>query len=191
MLKKLAITGGISSGKTQALKIFKKLGSYTVNTDKIAHKLLDTKNIKNKIIKIFGKEIQKKDKIDRKRLAKIVFENENRLYQLEKILHPQILDEIKTEYEKIKNKDYLFFVVEIPLLFEIKAEKFFDVIITVSAKDSIAKKRYKYKDYVQRKKRQMSLKEKAKLSDYVIRNNLDLSNLEKNIKKISKLINKY
>ena len=191
MLKKIAITGGISSGKTQALRIFKELGSYIINTDEIAHELLETKNIKNKIIKIFGKEILKKDKIDRKRLAKIVFEDENRLNQLEKILDPKILDEIKKEYEKIKNKDFLFFVVEIPLLFEIKAEGFFNVIITISAKDSIAKKRYKYEDYVQRKKRQMNLKEKEKLSDYVIRNNLDLSHLEKNIKKISKLINKY
>ncbi len=66
MLKKIAITGGIATGKTQALKIFKKLGSYTLNADEIAHTLLiKNKNIKLQIVENFGKEILEKRKINR------------------------------------------------------------------------------------------------------------------------------
>ncbi len=189
MLKKIAITGGIATGKTQALKIFKKLGSYTLNADEIAHTLLiKNKNIKLQIVENFGKEILEKRKINRKKLAKIVFSDEKKLALLEKIIHPQVIYKIEKEYEKVKNKNYKFFVVEMPLLFEIGSQKYFDIIITISAKEEIAKKRYKYKDYMYRKKRQFSLKEKETLSDFTITNNQTLSSLEKKIIKVSKII---
>jgi len=191
MLKKIAITGGVATGKTQALKIFKKLGSYTINSDDIVHNLLKNKKIKLQIIKKFGKKILEKGKIDRKKLAKIVFANKKTLTILEKIIHPQVIYEIEKEYEKVKNKNFVFFVVEVPLLFEIGFQKYFDITITLIAKEEFAKKRYKYKDYIIRKKRQWSLKEKEKLSDFTITNNQTISSLEKKIKKVSKIIKKF
>jgi dephospho-CoA kinase len=189
MLKKIAITGNVATGKTQALKIFKKLGSYTLNADKIVHDLLlKNKNIKMKIIKHFDKEILSKGKINKKKLAKIIFEDKSKLNILEKIIHPEVLKKIKEEYEKVKNKNFTFFVVEMPLLFEIGAQKYFDITITISAKEEVAKKRYKYKDYIHRKKRQLPLKTKEHLADFVITNNQTLSFLEKNIKRVSKKI---
>lgn len=189
MLKKIAITGGIASGKTQVLKIFKKIGSYTLSSDDIVHTLLKkNKKIKLQVIKEFGSNIVTKGTINRKKLANIVFENVEKLYKLEKILHPQVLKEIAKEYLRVKNKSYNFFVVEMPLLFEIGAQKYFDITITVKAKEEIAKKRYKHKDYINRKKRLMSLKEKEKLSDFTITNNQTISKLEENIIKISKKI---
>lgn len=190
MLKKIAITGGIATGKSQALKIFKKLGSYVLNADEIVHTLLLKNNdIKLQIIETFGNEILEKNKINRKKLAKIVFEDKKKLVTLEKIIHPQVLIEIEKEYEKVKSKKFNFFVVEMPLLFEIGAQKYFDIIITISSKEEIAKKRYKYKDYMNRKKRQLPLREKGKLSDFTITNNQTLSSLEEKIIKVSKKIN--
>lgn len=192
MLKKIAITGSVATGKTEALRIFKRLGSFTLNADDIVHDLLlKDKNIKIAIIKHFGNEISEKGKINRKKLAKIVFEDEDKLKVLEKIIHPKVLNEIEKEYEKVKDKNFTFFVVEIPLLFETGAQKYFDITITISSKEEIAKKRYKGKDYIHRKKRQWLLKEKEKLSDFVITNNQTLPYLEKNIKKVSKIINKF
>jgi dephospho-CoA kinase len=191
MLKKIAITGGIATGKTQVLKIFKKLGSYTLNADEIVHTLLKkNKKIKLQIIKNFGKEILENNKINKKKIAEIVFKDIEKLAILEKIIHPEVFKEIKKDYKKVKNENFNFFVVEMPLLFEIGAQKYFDITITVSAKEEIAKKRYKYKDYINRKKRLMSLKEKGSLSDFAITNNQTLSNLEKKIIKISKTIKK-
>jgi len=184
-LKKIAITGNIATGKSEALKIFKKLGSYTIDADKIVHDLIENDfDIKKQILDLFGKKILENGKIDRKKIAKIVFSDENKLKKLENLIHPKVLKEIENEYKKVKNKSFDFFVVEIPLLFEISYQSFFDIVITITAKDIIAKKRYKDKDYTLRKQRQMSEIETEKLSDFVIENNQNLSDLEKNIKKL-------
>jgi len=189
ILKKIAITGNISSGKSEALKIFKKLGSYTINADEKAHNLLENDNtIKKEVIKLFGEKILEKGKIDRKKIAKIVFSDENKLKKLENLIHPKILIEIENEYEKVKNKNFDYFVVEVSLLFEINYQGFFDIVITIAAKDVIAKKRYKDEDYTLRKQRQL---ETEKLSDFVIENNQSLSDLEDNIKKLSKTFKNF
>ena len=186
MLKKIALTGNIAVGKSELLKIFKKLGSFTIDTDEIAHDLLENDNeIKLKVIDIFGKEILEKNKISRKKIAKIVFSDENKLKKLEELIHPKLLTTIEKEYEKVKNKNFEFFVVEVPLLFEKHYQSLFDIVITIVAKDVIAKKRYKDKDYTLRKQKQMSAIETEKLSDFIIENNQSLSDLEESIKKIS------
>ncbi|NGX41195.1 MAG: Dephospho-CoA kinase [Candidatus Anoxychlamydiales bacterium] len=185
MLKKIVITGNIAAGKSEALKIFKKLRSYTVDADTIAHDLIENDfDIKKQVLDLFGEKILEKGKINRKKIAKIVFSDENKLKKLEKIIHPKILNEIEKEYERVKNKNFNFFVVEIPLLFEIGYQGFFDIVVTITTKDIIAKKRYKDKDYTLRKQRQLSETDTAKLSDFVIENNQSLSDLEKNIKKL-------
>ncbi|HEU64408.1 MAG TPA: dephospho-CoA kinase [Chlamydiae bacterium] len=185
MLKKIVITGNIAAGKSEALKIFKKLKAYTVDADTIAHDLIENDfDIKKQVLDLFGEKILEKGKINRKKIAKIVFSDENKLKKLEKIIHPKILNEIEKEYERVKNKNFNFFVVEIPLLFEIGYQGFFDIVVTITTKDIIAKKRYKDKDYTLRKQRQLSETDTAKLSDFVIENNQSLSDLEKNIKKL-------
>ena len=189
MLKKIAITGNIASGKSQALKIFNKLGAYTIDADSIVHKLLlNDIDLKTKIASLFDTTILEDEKIARDKIAKIVFKDETKLKKLENLLHPKVLAEIEKEYEKVKNGNFIFFIVEMPLLFEIGVQKLFDIVITISTKEDIAKKRSKDKYYMLRKKRQMPLKEKEKLSDFVIENNQDISSLEKNIKKISQII---
>lgn len=184
VLKKIGITGNIASGKTTALKIFKKNKCYCINSDDLTHLLLNKKDIKKIITEIFGKEILEKNKIDRKKLAKIVFNNKKKLKTLENILHPEILDQIEQEYKKVSKKNYHFFVVEVPLLFEIGIEKYFDYIITIHSKINIAKKRYKDKDYMLRKKNLLSISKKIKLSNYFIENNHSLSSFEKKIEKV-------
>ena len=189
MLKKIAITGNLGSGKSEALKIFKKLGSFIVDADKIAHDLLENdEDLKNRTKTLLGNEIFENGKIDRKKIAKIVFSNDDKLKKFEKLIHPKILNEIENFYEKVKNQNFEFFVVEIPLLFEIKGQSYFDIVITISIKDMIAKKRYKDKDYNLRIKKQMPNVEKEKLSDFVIENNQSISALEYSIKKLSKTI---
>ncbi|NGX51818.1 MAG: Dephospho-CoA kinase [Candidatus Anoxychlamydiales bacterium] len=192
MLKKIAITGNLATGKSEALKSFKKLGSYTIDADEIAHELIETDfDIKKHVLDLLGKEILENGKIDRKKAAKIVFSDESKLKKLEKLIHPKVLIEIEKEYNRVKNKNFDFFVVEIPLLFEIRYQSFFDIVITITAKDIIAKKRYKDKDYTLRKQRQLSEVETKKISDFVIENNQSLSDLEENIKKLSITFKKF
>ena len=189
-MKKVAVTGNLASGKTQALKFLKKLGAYTLNSDKIANDLLLNKeSIKKKVINFFGQNILTKGKIDKKKLAKIVFNDKKKLKFLEDLLHPEILNIIEKSYCKVKDKNFSMFAVELPLLYEIGWQSHFDYVILILTKEEIAKKRYKGKDYRNRVKRMFPVKRKAKLADFVIDNNQPLLSLEKKIKKISQIIN--
>ena len=199
---KIAITGNIAAGKSSALKIFKENKGFTLNADKIGHKLLNEEVIKTRVINLFSDQILTQGKINRKKLAKIVFSDEKKLDKslkwvnminkedkLEKLLHPKIFNEIKKEYKKNFNKkNFNFFVVEVPLLFECKKQDFFDIIITIIAKDIVAKKRANLQDYILRKKRQLSQKELEELSDYVVLNNQDKNSFKEKILKIIKNI---
>ena len=78
----LGITGVFGSGKTTVARLFSKYGYKCVNADSIGHRLLNENPIKNKVIKEFGKSILSNNKIDRRKLKKIVFFNKNKLIHI-------------------------------------------------------------------------------------------------------------
>ena len=192
-LKKVAVTGSIGSGKTTVCQIFKKYGAYYINADLIAHQLLSQNtHCIAEVIQEFGSDIVLKDKIDRGKLAKIVFADFNNLYKLEKILYPKILKEIIAAYDIVSlKKHYSFFIVEVPLLYEATWEKYFDIIIYVDARSNIRRSRCKQKAmkfFSSRDERMSMLSNKKNLADYIIYNNSDKKNLDNSVQQINKQI---
>lgn len=191
-LKKVAVTGGLASGKTSVCNYLKKNGAYVVSADEIVHQLLtiDTA-VQKKIIAVLGFNCVKEGKIDRKWLAKLVFSDPNKLKKLEEILHPAVLEEIEREYERVKNqKTYSLFAAEVPLLYECAWESHFDHVIVVVSEEDLCKKRV-WKttddhaiDYDLRMARQLPMKEKLKRSDLRVMNNGSLKDLENQIEKM-------
>jgi len=187
-LLKIAITGGIASGKSSVCKLFEEQGAFVVSCDAIVHELLSPgTEISEKVSTLLG--IQ--EEVDfRKKIAEQVFKDSRMLVELEKILHPATLYKIKTLFkEALTKENYTYFVVEIPLLFEIRNEDFYDIVITVIADEPLAKERFKkagfsYEDYERRMKRQMPQEEKAVRSDYVIKNNGSLKDLKKQVNQV-------
>ena len=187
-LKKVAVTGGVASGKTTVCNDLKKYGAFIISADEIVHQLLtlDTA-VGKKIVADLGPNCLKERKIDRESLAKLVFSDPEKLKTLESILHPAVLEEIEREYERVKSqKTFSFFVAEIPLLFECAWESHFDLILAVSSEESLCKKRYDAmgNDYSKRMARQMPMKEKQRRSTVTIINNGSFEDLEKQIKNI-------
>ena len=84
----IALTGGISTGKSTVCNLFKLHGFLTIDADLIAHKLLDENS--NKIATMFGEQYVENGKVLRKELAKIIFSNEENKLKLEALLHPLI-----------------------------------------------------------------------------------------------------
>src|SRR5690348_8893921 len=126
-LKKVAVTGGLSSGKSTVCQIFRGLGSHVISADAIVHQLLSPNtSLGQEVIKLLGVEIVINKTIDRKSIANKVFNNPQLLHQLEKLLHPAVFNEMKKEYEKAKNFSAPLFVAEVPLLFEAGQENWFD-----------------------------------------------------------------
>jgi len=174
-LKKVAITGGISSGKTLFCHYLEELGSHYVSADKIVHQLLSPNTkLGRQVVDLLGE-------IDRSKIAEKVFRDRGLLEQLEKILHPAVFEKIEDEYKTISNKGKVpLFIAEIPLLFETGGEHFFDTTIAVIADEAECLKRVKDEStYFARMERQLKPSIKAERADIVIMNNGSKEDLQK------------
>ena len=168
---KLAITGGIASGKSELSTFLKDKGEVVIDLDEISHQLTDNNlDVINDIVQQFGKEVKNSNgSIDRKKLSKIVFDNSQKMLTLEKILHPRIREVMFDEMNSYKTQRVF---VEVQLLAEKKMADLFDHIVLMS---------------VSRKTQIERLKSKRAISKDLVNQILDkqLSN-EKRIEKLQK-----
>lgn len=188
----VGITGGVGTGKSTVLDMFKKLGAIAVNVDEIVHSLykLNSK-FHRKIVKEFGKWILGKNKnIDRKKLGKVIFNNKAKREKLNSIIHPEVKKQTKEIIDCLNKKNRgKIIAVEIPLLIETKDFKIIDKIVLVSAKRDVQTRRLrkKYRGYpVQYIKKiidtQMPLSKKKKYADYIILNNSSIADTKLQVK---------
>ncbi|MBW0156484.1 MAG: Dephospho-CoA kinase [Pseudomonadota bacterium] len=114
----IGMTGGIGSGKSEALKIFKSLSIKVIDLDNISKEITERSHQAIQEIKlVFGDAIFDKDnQLDRKKLKEIIFSDKNKKINLEKILHPKIYEEVKKRLNALSHESYV--VIDIPLLFE-------------------------------------------------------------------------
>ncbi|NNM43880.1 MAG: dephospho-CoA kinase [Chlamydiae bacterium] len=193
ILKKVAITGGLACGKSSVCQILKNHGvACVVNADEIVHQLLSTKtDLGHKIARLLGSDVIVNGQFDRKKIAEKVFSDPKKLLDFEKLLHPSTLEEINKRYmQASKSESVPLFVVEIPLLYEIQAEDYYDSVITVVSDENIASQRfmkntsYGKEEYERRMSRQLPISIKAKRADYIVENNGDLENLKNSVIKL-------
>ena len=130
-MRKIAIAGGIASGKSKLSNFLKSKGELVIDLDDISHTLTDSdEDTINEIATIFGDDIKSQSAgINRKLLASKVFTNSENKGKLEKILHPRIRQVMMNEIDLLE-KDNVF--VEVQLLAEKNMGSLFDHIIIVS-----------------------------------------------------------
>lgn len=133
----VAITGGIGAGKSTALESFRRHGAATVSSDEIVHHLLATDpEVKRALVERFGEDILGEDGApDRERIAFKVFRDRPALDFLERLLHPLVSREYVTWRERLGElpNPPAVCVTEVPLLFEVGAEKRFDKVVVITA----------------------------------------------------------
>jgi dephospho-CoA kinase len=113
----IGMTGGIGSGKSEALKIFESLNIKVIDLDKISKEITETNYQAIEEIKSsFGNIFDKDNRLDRKKLRELIFSDNNQKINLEKILHPKILEEVEKKLNTLSDESYV--VIDIPLLFE-------------------------------------------------------------------------
>jgi len=184
-LRKVAVTGGLSCGKSSVCRFFKELGSYVVNADEIVHQLLSPNtDIGQQVINLLGSDIVVNGKIERGIIANKVFNNHALLLSLENLLHPAVFNEIEKQYQQAKiEQQASLFIAEIPLLFEVNGQGNFDLIIDVWSDPEACRDRFKAStgynadEYKKRMSRQLPPEEKAKRADIIINNTGNLQDL--------------
>ena len=129
-MKKIAITGGIGSGKSTVSEIIRKMGYVVVSADKVYSELLLNEDFVKEICDLMNISPIEKDgriTIDRKALSALVFSDKTQLSRLNDFTHPRIMDEI---FRRSEGVEPLFFA-EVPLLFERGYETEFDNVFVV------------------------------------------------------------
>lgn len=133
----IAITGGIGSGKSVVSKILRNLGYFVYDCDDNAKSLMDNSDkIKSQLSTLISPDVIINNKIDRVRLANIVFNNPDKLNILNSIVHKNVIEDV---LRKAKLHDTLF--VETAILHQSKMDKIVDGIWIVDAPDVVRIKR--------------------------------------------------
>lgn len=127
MNKKIAITGGIGSGKSTVCQMIRDMGYPVYSCDEIYDKITNEKQYISEIANVFPSTVQE-GRIDREKLAQIVFNDESARDQLNKIAHPLVMQNLFQQMNT-GEKDLVF--AEVPLLFEGNFEALFDHVIVV------------------------------------------------------------
>lgn len=171
---KVGLTGGIGSGKTTVAKIFQMLGIPVFDADSNAKQLMNTNAlIKKELIAAFDKSIFNDDELDRKKLAAIVFNDEQKLKLLNSIVHPAT---IKASEEWVKQQQSKYVIKEAALLFESGSNKELDLVIGVIAPKEIRIERVIARDSTSKKEVELRISKQQEeeitksLCDYLIIN---------------------
>jgi len=195
-MKIIGITGISGSGKTAVTRLLAEMGGFTVEADPLAHALMKKgQPAYNEILAVFGDSILDDDgEISRPTLGKLVFENKEKLLQLEGIIHPRVIAktvELISDAEKIGA--YKFAVIDAPLLIEAGMHKMCHSCWLITADQATRLKRIMARDNISEeiaKKRLTSRKGDEALkphADIIIENNgNDLNELRK---KVSEVLN--
>ena len=145
---KIAVTGGIGSGKSTALKILKELGGDTFSCDEIYKEIFRSDDYIKKVGTLFSTAL-KNNQIDREILSKLVFQAPENRKKLNELAHPLIMRELYNQMEKSENK--LVFA-EVPLLFEENLEAKFDKVIVIVREKSARIQSVKERDGLSQEK---------------------------------------
>lgn len=190
-MKKVGLTGNIGCGKSTVARMFKKLGAYTLDADKLIHSFYKKGHpVYKEVLKIFGEGVlDKEGNIDRKKLAQIVFTNKEKLQILENITHKALYKEIN-EILRTLPEDSIF-ILEATLLVEKRTHKDYDKLIVVWAPYEVCRERalkrgVSEEDFERRWNNQMPIDEKAKYADFVIDNSKSFDETFKQVKEIYK-----
>ena len=189
MTKIIGLTGGIGSGKSKIAEYLMSKGIPVYIADLEAKKIMESEEVIREVRTQFGDDVIFEHKIDRRKLAAIVFNEPEKLTSLNNIVHPAVRQHFKAWIEQ--NKQHQLLVKEAAILFETGADADCDAVITVTAplelridrvmqRDSVT-----YEEVLKRIDTQWSDEKKIQRSDFVI-TNIEFGDTKRQIDEILK-----
>jgi len=133
-VRRVALTGGIATGKSHVRARFEQLGVPTIDSDTLARDAVapGTAGLAA-VVQRFGREVLAPDgSLNRARLAAIVFADVLARRDLEAIIHPEVRSATDAWFDSLDPAVHPFAVADIPLLFEVGRERDFDAVVVVA-----------------------------------------------------------
>lgn len=194
---KIGLTGGIGSGKSSVSAILKSWGAYIFDADKIAKSILnENESAQNEVITEFGTDVLGPDgRINRTKLSRVVFHDEDHQIKLNAIIHPYVFSEIDKKFDKVLVEGkFNIFVVDAALIYESGADTHMDYVVVVASRlglrieRALSKGDLTREEFLKRADLQWPEEDKRHLADFVIQNNGSEEDLLKETKKIYNLL---
>lgn len=175
----IGLAGGIGSGKSAVAAVFERLGARVINADKIAHEVLDSPEVRERIAGEFGPEALSADgRVNRGILAQKAFTSKERVVTLNSIIHPAVIDQTKRIIESARRDGRCPAVaLDAPLIIEAGLDSLCDAIVFVETSESARMERLRSSrgwtpdEMARREKFQESLIYKRQRADYIVDNN--------------------
>lgn len=181
---KIAITGGIGSGKSLVTSIIEKSGYPVIKSDEIAKELMyKDESVKKKIIKEFGPPSYNEKGLNTKYLAENIFAHPEKVEKINSIVHPPTINKIEELASQLLLKNKIVFV-ESALIYEADIQDRFDYVILIYADESTRIARVMQRGSISQEDLrnrigfQISDEQKKGAADFVIDNNSTTSELE-------------
>jgi len=195
---KVGLTGGIASGKSLVSAMFAELGAHTIDADELAHELMTPgQPAYDEIVEKFGDSILNPDKsISRSKLAELAFDNKRpRIYELNRILHPGVIQKYEKWMDDIEKRDpEAIVMLEAALLLEAGLRRRFDKIVVVTLKQQQRVERWSERfnldqetarlEVTRRMMAQAPDEAKLQAADFVIDNSGTIEETKAQVKKV-------
>ncbi|WP_449243891.1 dephospho-CoA kinase [Desulfobacca acetoxidans] len=195
---KVALTGGVASGKSTVAAMIRETGIPVIDSDQLARRVVTPgRPAWEAVRQNFGGEFfQKNGTLDRGKLAHLVFTHPTARRKLNQLLHPWIAQELQENLAQLQSQGVPLVVVEIPLLFELGLEGLYDFIIVVYANRERQKRRLARRDVRSGPEiegilqAQIPLDQKIEKADFVVDNSFSIEETRQQVKKITLTLRK-
>ena len=192
---KIAVTGGIGSGKSEFCNYLESNGLPVINVDDVSKEILvSDESVKEKIIEEFGEESFISGNINKKYLAEKVFSVPSNVVKINSIVHPKVIKKVEFLINEELSKNTLVFA-EAALIYEADMEDMFDYVVLISADEKIRMKRkvefsnFTEDDFRKRNENQIKDEEKKKRADFTFINDGSLEELKIKAELFLKILN--
>jgi dephospho-CoA kinase len=174
---RIALTGGIATGKSHVREQFQALGVPTIDSDLLARAAVapGTSGLVA-VVQRFGPAIlNESGALDRRKLGTIVFADPEARLALERIVHPAVRAATDSWFSGLDPAVHAFAIADIPLLYEVGRDRDFDAVIVAAAPPELQVERVMSRDHISepdarlRLAAQMPIEEKVRRASYVIR----------------------
>ncbi len=185
----VGIIGGIGAGKSTVTRMLAELGAETVDADSLAHEALETPHVRRALVGWIGEDaVGPSGKVNRKAVASLVFSSPEKLKELERLVHPEVLRRIEDRVKKHETtgKKAPVLVLDVPLLLASPLKARCQEVVFVEAAPELRRKRVEDRGWAageleRREGLQVSIDKKKLVANHVIDNSRTLDETRRQV----------